>query len=518
MTDRPKTGWRRFPELAYNPITFLGVLLALFGLSAIIILTVLSLQATGENPYLGIFTLVVFPGVMVLGLLLIPIGMLFEKRRQERGQIRPFVIDLRNPQHRNAALLFSVGTAIFLLMTTVGLFETYHFTESVAFCGETCHVMHPEKTTHQLTAHSEVACVHCHVGPGTGGYVESKLAGARQLWHFLKGDYHRPIPVPVHNLPLADETCGHCHDTERRMPPVVRVYDHYLSDETNRRWQVRMLFDVGGAEGPDGASGVHWHLAPENAVSYIAGDSARGTIERVEWANGGEPVVYTKGGRPQDESWLAAARAEHRERTMDCFDCHNRPAHRYPTPMEAVNAALASGELDASIPFVKRTAVRALTGNHDTREAAHAAIADTVAAAFREVGRPEPAGLVAALTAVYDRSNFPEMKARWDVYPEHDGHLVSDGCFRCHGSDLATPEGRTIRADCNLCHQVYAQGYTDQPADTALGQPFFHPFVHPIDVQGSDKTLFCTDCHNGDASLYTAQAKAPGAAGRPAAR
>ncbi|TPW01705.1 MAG: Cytochrome c family protein, partial [bacterium] len=171
---RPRRLW---PELTYNPLTISGVALALFSGASIIILYALSMKSHTNNPYMGIFTLVLFPALMILGLVLIPIGMLREKKRRGRGQIRHFLIDLKNPAHLRALVLFGVGTAVFLLVSTVGLYETYNYTESITFCGETCHVMNPEQTAFKASAHARVACVHCHVGPGGDSYVKSKLAG-----------------------------------------------------------------------------------------------------------------------------------------------------------------------------------------------------------------------------------------------------------------------------------------------------------------------------------------------------
>jgi nitrate/TMAO reductase-like tetraheme cytochrome c subunit len=62
-------------------------------------------------------------------------------------------------------MIFSVGTVIFLLLTAVGSYEAFHYTESVEFCGTLCHdVMKPEYVAYQNSPHARVACVDCHVG------------------------------------------------------------------------------------------------------------------------------------------------------------------------------------------------------------------------------------------------------------------------------------------------------------------------------------------------------------------
>ena len=59
-------------------------------------------------------------------------------------------IDLSRPRDRWTLIWFSVGTVAFLLLTAVGSYQTFHYTESCQFCGEVCHtVMQPEFTTYQ---------------------------------------------------------------------------------------------------------------------------------------------------------------------------------------------------------------------------------------------------------------------------------------------------------------------------------------------------------------------------------
>jgi hypothetical protein len=517
-----------WPELAYNPITALGVVLALFAAAAIVIFYFLGESAASDNPYTGIFTLVVFPGILVLGLVLIPVGMLLEKRRRDRGIFRPFVIDLKNLAHLRALIVFAVGTGIFLLATTVGLYETYHFTESVEFCGATCHVMEPERVAHAASAHARVACVHCHVGPGGDDYVKSKMAGARQLWHFARGDYHRPIETPVYTLRPARETCEECHWSTHTHQPTVVVRDHYLSDRSNRRWRIELLFNTGSGDsvspitggpvsptadgsiapttvaldGSAGGGGIHWHVAEGNTVTYVASDSSRQSFDQVAWSRAdGTTVTYRREGVALTPEELRGKEAKGLTRTMDCLDCHNRPAHRYLSPIESVNRALTAGTLDRSIPWIKRESVRALTGTWASHAESDTAIAGRLGRFYAREGIALPAGTIEAVQQLARQQSFPAMEVSWKVYPENHGHLEFAGCFRCHGAPLASDDGRRIRADCNLCHVLLSQNFVDEPP---TGRVRNEPFRHPIDVLGAETALNCTDCHGGDATLYRA--------------
>jgi hypothetical protein len=493
----------RFPTTAYNFVTLFGVSLALFALAAMLILYLLDVFAAGQNPYLGIVIFLVLPAVLILGLGLIPLGMWRERRRRARGDERPLVVDLGNPRHRNAVLTFVVGTSIFLLLSTIGLYQGYHYTETVEFCGEVCHqVMEPEHVAYLNSPHARVECVACHIGPGAGWYVRSKLSGARQVFKTALGTYPRPIPTPIENLRPAQEVCEQCHWPQQFFAGKHVTYDHFLADRDNTHWRIVMEVRVGGTTAAERgrAAGIHWHIDPRNRITYVAADSSRQSFEQVTWAAGGDTVVYARGGRPLPDSAMAQARARGHVRTLDCIDCHNRPSHHFRSPAEAVNAALASSRLDGSVPWLKRQAVEAMSRDYPSREAARDSIARALGDHYAGLGVALPAGTIETVQDLYSLNVFPEMQVRWSRYPENDGHLQFPGCFRCHGSDLATPDGRTIRNDCNLCHTILAQGPAASLGDTLVASGL--PFRHPVDIGGAETAMACTGCHAGDASVF----------------
>jgi hypothetical protein len=476
--------------------------MALFATAAIIILQLLDTFADRSNPYLGIFIFLIFPGILVLGLLLIPAGMWREHQRRKRGELRPVVLDPRLPAHRNAMVTFGAGTCIFLLLTTVGLYKGYQYTESVEFCGKVCHqVMEPEHTAYFNSAHAKVSCAKCHIGPGADWFVKSKLSGARQVVRVVLGNYERPIPTPVRDLRPAQEVCEHCHWPNKFFDATQVTNDHFLGDEQNTHWQITMLINVGGISSGQGKSlGIHWHVDKANEITYVAADSSRQTFDRVVWASDGRDVVYTPEGEPTPDSVLVRARSLGLERTLDCIDCHNRPSHKYRSPVQAVNEAMASGELDPNIPWIKRRAVRVLSKEYATKEGAQDSIAAGLRGFYRNEGVDLPQAAVAAAQRIYGQNMFPEMRVRWDEYPDNRGHLDFPGCFRCHGSNLKTEQGEGISADCNLCHTIVAQG--PSPSLTTAFSPEGLAFQHPLDVDGAETRMPCYDCHIGDESLY----------------
>jgi len=94
-----------------------------------------------------------------------------------------------------------------------------------------------------------------------------------------------------------------------------------------------------------------------------------------------------------------------RIRTMDCMDCHDRPTHIFRSPSQAVNLALETGKIDATLPFVKRTAVQLLVAPYASTPVALHAIADRMTTFFRDkypqVLQANAAAVSGAIAAVF---------------------------------------------------------------------------------------------------------------------
>jgi hypothetical protein len=74
------------PRLYRNYVSFAGMAIAAAGLVSIVLMLMLDFFSNEGryNPYVGIFTYILFPSVMGFGLLLIPVGMLWGRRRRRR--------------------------------------------------------------------------------------------------------------------------------------------------------------------------------------------------------------------------------------------------------------------------------------------------------------------------------------------------------------------------------------------------------------------------------------------------
>jgi nitrate/TMAO reductase-like tetraheme cytochrome c subunit len=498
QTSPPQEHWHKLRLLLRNPISLAGVALALVSLGNIFLFSLVGLIAARPSPYIGILAYMVAPAFLIAGLLLIGIGV-WRERRKKAGEVALYPrIDLNDPAQRSAVLSFGVFLVVFIMLSGAGSYKAYEFTDSVQFCGQTCHsVMKPEFTAYQLSPHARVGCVECHVGSGATWYVKSKLSGTRQLFAVMFNTFPRPIPTPVHNLRPAQETCEECHWPKKFYGAQLKVFTHYASDEKNTPRQIRMLIKTGGGDPATGApEGIHWHMNISNEIDYVAADEKRQIIPyiHVKDPQGRVTEYYAQDSTLSKEQIAKASR--HR---MDCVDCHNRPTHIYIPPDQAVDQALIAHKLDASLPYIKQQAVAALTGKYDTTETAVQAIAHDIEG-FYESKYPEAAkdkqleirNAIAEVQQVFRRTTFPEMKVDWQTHPNNLGHFYFNGCFRCHDGQHVSPEGKVISKDCNICHTLMGQeeGGVSMAAVPKLS------FQHPVDL-GDLTQVNCSDCHNG---------------------
>ncbi len=479
--------------LIRNWISLSGAVIAAGSFFAFLLLFALDIFAERGNPYMGILAYLVAPCFLLLGVTLVLLGYWLHLRQERRARDDAppvaLTIDLSRNRDRRILGVFIAGSVVFLFLTAVGSYQTYQFTESVHFCGQSCHLpMDPEFVTSQHSPHARVECVACHVGNGASAYLKTKISGMRQLYHMMRSDFPRPIQLNPDKLRPARETCEHCHWPQKFTGGFERTFRHYLSDEKNTPFSVRLLVNVGGGDRRSGpVGGIHWHMNLANKIEYISTDDQQRDIPWVRHTDA--KGVVTEYKNPDFKGDLS----KYPKRTMDCIDCHNRPAHNFLSPNDAVDISLSTGRMDPSIPWVKSKVVAALSASYATREEALKKINESLRAAYP--GNPKADAVIAEAQAIYNANFFPEMKADWRSYPDHLSHKNWDGCFRCHDGKHKTADGKdTIKAnDCKSCHLILAQGNDEEINKlNAKGYDFFH-----IDGEYSD--FSCTDCHTGAA-------------------
>lgn len=498
---------RKLPASYYNWITILGGWIASISLLLIILFLSVSLIFDfAANPYLGIFQFLVLPLILLGGLILIPIGWARTRRRIRKGlQTKEALlpqIDFNKKSHRNAAVIFGFGTVIVLFVGGMISYRMYHFSESVQFCGTTCHeVMKPEYVAYHNSPHARVPCAECHIGEGADWWAKSKISGAYQVYAVLANNYPKPIPTPIANLRPAQETCEQCHWPEKFFGAQQKRFNHYMYDEENTPWPIDILIKTGGGDPQSGqAQGIHWHMNIGFDVEYIARDFERQDIPwvRVKDSETGRVTVYQDVTNPLTAEEVEAAE----KRSMDCMDCHNRPSHIYNSPDHAIDVALLTGRIDASLPEIKRIAVESMDREFEKESEALDSIA-TFIGDFYQVEYPEimessPGAIdrtILAVQEVFKQNIFPEMKVNWREYPSNLGHFISPGCFRCHNENIQSSTGKVITTDCMTCHTILSQGSGDRAevAQTADGLEF----VHPEDIDEEWRETGCYDCHTG---------------------
>jgi nitrate/TMAO reductase-like tetraheme cytochrome c subunit len=487
MSDTPNQNSGKRPSSFRNWISLIGIVIGIGALFSFLLLFVLDAISKFSNPYVSILTYIIVPQFLIGGIVLAFFGAWRERRRRAHGSgPTSLKIDLNQPRDRRNLIAFVSGSIVFLLLSAIGSYNAFNFTESVTFCGETCHkVMKPELTTHDHGPHARVACVECHVGKGVSWFVKSKISGSYQMYSVAFNKYPRPIGTPIKNLRPARDTCEECHWPQSFVGNLDRTFNYFQSDASNSPYSIRLLLKIGGSDprrGPVG--GIHWHNLPGNKVEYVATDEARQVIPWVRVTDAqGHVTVFKTARFTNDVSKMDL-------RTMDCMDCHNRPSHRYLSPEKAVNQAMALNRIDPAMPWIKTNAMFVLTRPYKTDEEASNGIAQALSVRYPDDARVKDA--IATVQQIYADNFFPEMKASWASYPDNVGHMIWPGCFRCHDGQHKTEDRKiTIKAnDCNTCHTILAQGAGAELDQLApAGQQFKHP--------GGDYDGSCTDCHNG---------------------
>jgi nitrate/TMAO reductase-like tetraheme cytochrome c subunit len=490
--------YHRLRMLLRNPISLAGVALVIVAAANIFLFVLIDLIGSKPSPYVGILAYMVSPAFLILGLLLMLVGVLVERKKKiHPTQFYPR-IDLNDPKQRSAVFSFLTFLVVFAVVSAAGSYKAYEFTDSVQFCGQLCHtVMNPEFTAYQLSPHARVACVDCHVGAGATWYVKSKLSGARQVYAATFNTFPRPIPTPVHNLRPAQDTCEQCHWPKKFYGGQLKVFTHYSNDEKNSVRQVRMLIKTGGGDPATGApEGIHWHMNIANKIDFVAADDKRQVIPyiRVEDMQGRVTEYYAKDSTLTKDQISKAARHH-----MDCVDCHNRPTHVYVPPDLAVDQSLLAHRIDASLPFIKQQAVTVLTASYATTDEAKRGIAsglqDFYESKYPDVAKTKQMEIRNAVTEVqqiFQRTTFPEMKLNWQTHPNNLGHFYFAGCFRCHDGQHVSSDGRVVSRECNQCHTLMSQS----DAVTAYGTAQPATFQHPVDI-GDLTQVNCADCHTG---------------------
>ncbi|MGA2300729.1 MAG: NapC/NirT family cytochrome c [Candidatus Acidiferrum sp.] len=478
----PQNTVRNWARLLYflsqNVTSLIGVVLTTSTAITMIAFWIYDFMLQGPpHPYVGILIFLILPGLFVLGLLLIPLGILLRRKKLRGTGELPIAypeVDLRVPMVRSGLLFIGIATVLNVLIFTFASYQGVAYMDTTTFCGQTCHtVMQPEFTAYQNSPHARVNCVECHIGPGAGWFVKSKLSGVRQVFAVTFKTYSRPIPSPVKYLRPARETCEQCHWPQRFSGDKFIVKRDYKDDEKNTPETTALVLKIGGRTW-QGSVGIHGrHLDEGSRIRYISTDEQRQVIPVVYYTDDkGNTVEYVSTDVKVSKEQLAKSE----KRVMDCIDCHNRPTHTFELPESAVDLRISRGLISADLPYIKKKAVELLKADYPDRETAQKKIVEGVTSYYRSI-YPDIYNTKRALVEqsavnvarIYMQNIFPDMKVTWGVHPNNLGHNDFPGCFRCHDGSHTSADGQTISNDCSACHNLLAVQEENPKVLTELG-------------------------------------------------
>jgi len=464
--------------LGQNPISLTGAILTTStGLTLVTFWAYEILKGGPIHAYTGIVFFLVLPGIFLLGLVLMPLGALLRRRklRREGKLAQPYpAVDLRQPVLRRALVLVIFASALNATLLGIASYKGVEHMDSVEFCGQTCHVvMAPEFAAYKGSPHSRVPCVDCHIGSGAPWFVRAKISGVRQVFAVTFHTYSTPIGSPVKDLRPARDTCEQCHWPQKFTGDKLLVRTKFTDDEKNTPLTTVLLMKIGGRRGGGGV-GIHGrHLDTVERIRYVSTDRRRQVIPQVSYlADDRSEVVYASTELKATPEQLNAG--EHR--TMDCMDCHNRPTHAFQLPERAVDEAMAASRISPELPFAKKKSVELLRATYPDRDTASrkipASFADFYRTKYPETYQTHRALVETsgeAVSQIYLRNVFPNMKITWGTYPNNLGHEDFLGCFRCHDGNHKSADGKLISDDCEACHSVLAQEESNPKVLADLG-------------------------------------------------
>ena len=486
-----------------HPLAAVGGALFSAGIFLFLILLVYDLTSSVDNPYRSLVTFIIAPFIITAGFLIFMLSVWVQVRAaRKRGETVKFSlsIDPTDPGYMKNLWRFLGLSAVLIFLVIYSGTRAYDATDSVAFCGETCHVvMEPQNVTYHNSAHAKVPCVECHIGPGASFYVRSKMDGIRQLFATALDTYSRPIETPVHNLRPAQETCEECHWPRQFYGEKMVTHTYYRTDEDNSPWTVKLLVKIGGGNPRTGIlEGIHWHMIGTNTIEYVAVDEKRQDIVWVRLVSSeGDTVIY----RDPEADSPDFENPETEVRKFDCMDCHNRPSHSFLPPAKGLNLALSTRQISPELKYIRQVGLDLLNDEYSTREEANQAIRTKLPEYYRE-NHSDLSGnngedieqAVNVLLKVYNENFFPEMKTDYRVRENNLSHFVNDGCFRCHDGVMENEQGQTLSHDCSTCHLIVSQGPSETISELESDLSGLD-FKHPEDIDEVWREFKCTECH-----------------------
>jgi nitrate/TMAO reductase-like tetraheme cytochrome c subunit len=417
------------------------------------------------------------------------------------NKFRQWLFSLSRPVRWAVVLIILAGLT--LTAVTVSA-TTWEYTNSPEFCGTACHTMPPEYTAYQVSPHARVDCVDCHLGQDS--FLLTVPRKAREFNHVINAltKAYDP-PIYVKNLRPARDTCEQCHNPDKFSSDTFVEIKRYADDKENTEMSNFLILKTGGGTQREGLGrGIYWHI--ENEVWFYSDDPLKQTIPYIrEVTQEGEVIEYfdVEAGLPPD----FGQQVEDQLHRMDCIDCHTRISHRFRSPSDAMDDALARGRIDTSIPEIKKQGVEVLGQNYLSTEEGLGAI-EEVLTTYYKVHYPDfyaqnqekVAEAVDEIRVLFNQTVFPNLNVGWQTHPDNVGHREFPGCFRCHDGKHTSSESKTIRLECNVCHSIPEIVEAGKSAPVLTIEPTNEPESHhDSNWLARHRYAFdqsCTECHD----------------------
>jgi hypothetical protein len=409
------------------------------------------------------------------------------------------------PKNKKEAVRRTLLTGIafitgFVILGVIAI-QVWEYSNSVSFCANTCHDVHPEEiSAFRDSFHANVKCTECHMGRvGTLRSMFLKAGHFRHLPAVIFDQYDRPLESET--MRPANESCELCHWPPAFHGDTVREIVRFLPDEENTEKRTYLILKTGAGAREQGLGyGIHWHVTAP--VEYIATDEHG---EAISWVRttlpNGQTVEYQDVTHPLSPEEIAQAD----KKVMDCVDCHNRVGHPFLPPEDLVDRALAEEQVSPDLPYAKKSMMDLLTAPYESREAALVAVdgvKEQYEAQYPEVAAANPGHLDEAQQVAKElvtRLVFEEPGITWEDFQDHGRHKEFAGCFRCHDGKHLAEDGESIRLHCNICHSVpVTVGEGDRVPQlpvASIQEPSSHLESNFMADHRFQATSACESCH-----------------------
>lgn len=386
------------------------------------------------------------------------------------------------------------------MLLLVGGTYAWNYTNSPSFCADGCHTMPPQGVTYAQSPHANVYCTECHIGRAfVGTQLSRKTQDVREIIAMTTASYEYPIRAT--RLFPSRETCEKCHLPEKFSDDSLRTITHYANNRQNTETKTYLIMKTGGGSDREGLGlGIHWHV--DNLVEFYSDDGMQQKIPFVRVHN--DDGTITEYIDVESEFDPATVQDDQLQK-MDCIVCHNRIAHDFRSPEDAIDDYMSRSLISDEIPDIHMNGAMILRGDYQTREEGLDAISGLEARYQDEYGdfyaqnKESVQEAVASLQEIYSTIVFHEQKVDWATHPNNIGHVDAPGCFRCHDGKHLNEDDEAIRLECNICHSIPVVVGEDEFVTNIEISHGLEPESHTnpnwiaLHNQAFDRT--CANCH-----------------------